>query len=42
MDYNIISLKMDKKQRNKISFVTTLFGLFANALLCAGKFAVVF
>lgn len=42
MDYNIISLNMDKKQRNKISFVTTLFGLFANALLCAGKFAVGF
>lgn len=31
---------MDKKRRNKISFVTTLFGLVANALLCAGKFAV--
>lgn len=31
---------MDKKRRNKISFVTTLFGLIANALLCAGKFAV--
>ena len=37
---NIINLNMDKKRRNKISFVTTLFGLIANALLCAGKFAV--
>lgn len=37
---NIINLNMDKKRRNKISFVTTLFGLVANALLCAGKFAV--
>lgn len=37
---DIINLNMDKKRRNKISFVTTLFGLIANALLCAGKFAV--
>lgn len=37
---DIINLNMDKKRRNKISFVTTLFGLVANALLCAGKFAV--
>lgn len=37
---NIINLNIDKKRRNKISFVTTLFGLIANALLCAGKFAV--
>lgn len=42
MDYNIIYPKMEKNQRRKINFVTTVFGLLANAVLCAGKFAIGF